>query len=167
MELKFLFFVAPFLAMVVLLQAQYGAAVKVIDMSGTVYDKKCCRDKADQYIKKAKTERNSQGYCAVLFENAACDSCRRVFSGWDKGIKAGKEKFGRLSRYREDSTSVIVAPGCIFVGYDESDEDDDNKRTIASAIGRRDWVYKDFKVDIIFVQKQFFIIKLRMYLLFF
>ena len=70
------------------------------------------------------------------------------FSGWDKGIKAGKEKFGRLSRYREDSSSVIVAPGCIFVGYDESDEDDDNKRTIASAIGRRDWVYKDFKVDI-------------------
>lgn len=146
MKSSILYLVLPTFLLVVALQVQHGFSAKVIDMSGTVYDKKCCRDKADQYIKKAKTEgRGSQGYCAVLFENAACDSCRRVFSGWDKGIKSGKEKFGRLSRYREDSTSVIVAPGCIFVGYDESDEDDDNKRTIASAIGRRDWVYKEFK----------------------
>merc|ERR1711992_417405 len=149
MKSSILYLVLPTFLLVVALQVQYGFSAKVIDMSGSVYDKKCCRDKADQYIKKARTEsktsRSSGGYCAVLFENAACDSCRRVFSGWDKGIKSGKETFGRLSRYREDSTSVIVAPGCIFVGYDESDEDDDNKRTIANAIGKRHWVYKEFK----------------------
>ena len=134
-------FILPTLFLVVASRkVQYGAGVKVIDMSGSVYDKKCCREKADQYSKKA------AGHCAVLFENAACDSCRRIFSGWDKGIFSGKETFGRLSRYREDAASVIVAPGCIFVGYDESDEDNDNKRTIASAIGRNDWVYKEFQV---------------------
>ena len=121
-------------------QMQKSSAVKVVDMSGATYDTKCCRDKADQYIAKP------ESYCAVLFENAACDSCRKIFSGWDKGIKSGKEKFSWVSRYREDSKSVIVAPGCIFVGYDESEEDSDNKRTIATAIGRNDWVYKEFKV---------------------
>ena len=74
-------------------------------------------------------------------------------SGWDEGIKAGKRTFGRLSRFREDSTSVIVAPGCIFVGYDESDEDDNNDRDIATAVGRNDWVYKEFKVSIIILAK--------------
>ena len=116
------------------------SAVKVVDMSGALYDNQCCREKAEQYKQKP------DSYCGVLFENAACDSCRKIFSGWDKGIKSGKETFSRLSRYREDSTSVIVAPGCIFVGYDESKEDSNNKRTIASAIGRTEWVYKEFKV---------------------
>ena len=128
------------LILLVTWQTQGSSAVNVVDMSGASYDTKCCRDKADEYIEKP------ESYCAVLFENAACDSCRKVFSGWDKGIKSGKEKFSRVSRYREDSTSVIVAPGCIFVGYDESDEDSNNKRTIATAIGRNDWVYKEFKV---------------------
>ena len=117
--------------------------VKVVDMSGASYDNKCCRDKSQEYINKP------DNYCAVLFENAACDSCRKVFSGWDKGIKSGKEKFSWVSRYREDSTSVIVSPGCIFLGYDESTEDSDNKRTIATAVGRNDWVYKEFKVLLI------------------
>ena len=121
----------------------YG--VKIVDESGAAYDTKCCRTKADEYIKKANKSRTS--YCAVLFENSDCDSCRTLISGWDEGIKAGKRTFGRLSRFREDSTSVIVAPGCIFVGYDESDEDDNNDRDIVTAIGRNDWVYKEFKVS--------------------
>ena len=118
--------------------------VKIIDGSGATYDTECCRTKADEYITKAKKSKTS--YCAVLFENSDCDSCRTLLSGWDEGIKAGKRTFGRLSRFREDSTSVIVAPGCIFVGYDESDEDDNNDRDIVTAVGRNDWVYKEFKV---------------------
>ena len=137
--------------MLVTFQPEISSGVRVVDMSGAVYGTKCCKDKAQQYVQKAATEsrtsRRAEKYCAVLFENAACDSCRRLFSGWDTGIKVGKKTFGRLSRHREDSASVIVAPGCIFVGYDESDEDDDNKRTIASAVGRPDWVYKEFKVS--------------------
>ena len=119
----------------------YG--VKIVDESGASYDTECCRTKADEYIAKAAKSKTS--YCAVLFENSNCDSCRTLISGWDEGIKAGKRTFGRLSRFREDSTSVIVAPGCIFVGYDESDEDDNNDRDIATAVGRNDWVYKEFK----------------------
>jgi len=144
----FLFAQLLFLLCVVL-QPEISSGLKVVDMSGALVGTKCCKDKAQQYIQKAATEsrtnRNTQSYCAVLFENAACDSCRRFISGWDTGIKEGKKTFGRLSRHRADAASVIVAPGCIFIGYDESDEDDDNKRTIASAIGRNDWVYKEFK----------------------
>ena len=131
--------------LLVTLQTQGSAAVKVVDMSGATYDTKWCRDKADEYTKKG-------DYCAVLFENAACDTCTSLLgfkTGWDRGIESGKVTFSKLGRYREDSESVIVAPGCIFIGYDESDESDDNKRTIATAIGRNDWVYKDFKVLLI------------------
>ena len=131
------------IGILILPSSVYG--VKIVDESGASYDTECCRTKADEYIKKANKSKTS--YCAVLFENSDCDSCRTLLSGWDEGIKAGKRTFGRLSRFREDSTSVIVAPGCIFVGYDESDEDDNNDRDIATAVGRNDWVYKEFKVS--------------------
>ena len=133
----------PLFGILILPSPVYG--VKIVDDSGAAYDTECCRTKADEYIAKAKKSKTS--YCAVLFENSACDSCRTLISGWDEGIKAGKRTFGRLSRFREDSTSVIVAPGCIFVGYDESDEDDNNDRDIVTAVGRSDWVYKEFKVS--------------------
>ena len=86
--------------------------------------KSCCSVKAQQYIEKGK--KNNANYCAVLFENAACHSCKRLASGWDEGIQQGKRTFPKFdlagnSRFREDSESVIVAPGCIFVGYDESE----------------------------------------------
>ena len=131
---------------------QFVLAQKILDQSGAVYSGKndCCIKKARQYIEKG--NKNNEKYCAVLFENDACDSCTRLFSGWDEGIKEGKRTFSRTSRFREDSSSVIVAPGCIFVGYDEDFEEKDlekrqrDNRAIASAIGRNDWVYGDFGV---------------------
>ena len=147
LQLVFLFNVA--------FQARSGLSLKVVDESGAAYNTDCCRAKAEQYTKKAAEESRksndaSISYCAVLFENDDCDSCTRIFSGWDEGIKAGKRTFGKASRYREDSASVIVAPGCILVGYDEDDVKDNVKRTIATAIGRKDWVYKQFGVGYIF-----------------
>ena len=140
--------------------SEFVLAQKVLDESGAVYSGKdgCCITKARQYIDKGK--KNNEKYCAVLFENAACDSCKRIVSGWDEGIKEGKRIFPKLSltslssRFREDSASVVVAPGCIFVGYDEDKEEKDvkkrqqEKRAIVSAIGRTDWIYKEFKVII-------------------
>ena len=139
---------------------QFVLAQKILDESGAVYSGKdgCCIKKARQYIEKGK--KNNEKYCAVLFENTACDSCKKLRSGWDEGIKEGKRTFPKFdltslsARFREDSEGVIVAPGCIFVGYDESEEEKDvkkrqqEKRTIANAIGRTDWVYKEFTVII-------------------
>lgn len=135
-------------------------STKVVDDSGATFTgvttsdgKSCCSVKAKQYIDKGK--KNNVQYCAVLFEDAACHSCKKLTSGWDEGIQQGKRTFPKFdlsgnSRFREDSESVIVAPGCIFVGYDESEPETDEskraqeRRTIASAIGRSDWVYKEF-----------------------
>ena len=137
-------------------------STRVVDDSGAAFTgvttsdgKSCCSVKAQQYIEKGK--KNNANYCAVLFENTACDSCKRLTSGWDEGIQQGKRTFPKFdlagnSRFREDSESVIVAPGCIFIGYDESEPETDEskraqeRRTIASAIGRNDWVYKEFTV---------------------
>ena len=134
---------AQFLFLVLFVwHGEMASALTVLDTSGKAA-KKSCKEKAEEYTNK------KDKYCAVLFENDECSSgfsLLGVSTGWDKGIKEGKETFSRLGRYREDSESVIVAPGCIFIGYDESDEDDDNKRTIANAIGKRHWVYKEFKV---------------------
>ena len=142
----------------------YAQSVKVIDDTGAAYTgvattegDGCCSAKAKQYIEKGK--KNNVKYCAVLFEDAACHSCKKLRSGWDEGIQQGKRTFPKFdlsgnSRFREDSESVIVAPGCIFVGYDESEPETDEskraqeRRTIASAIGRSDWVYKEFTVCI-------------------
>ena len=137
---------AQFLFLVLVVwQGEIVSALKIVDTEGAEYNKKSCREKAEEYTKKGY-------YCAVLFENAECSAGAKLLgfkTGWDRGIEVGKVTFSRLGRYREDSESVIVAPGCIFVGYDESDEDDENKRTVASSIGRKEWVYKEFKVRII------------------
>ena len=141
-------------------------STKVVDDSGATFTgvttsdgKSCCSVKAKQYVEKGK--KNNVKYCAVLFEDASCHSCKKLTSGWDEGIQQGKRTFPKFdlsgnSRFREDSESVIVAPGCIFVGYDASEPETDEskraqeRRTIASAIGRSDWVYKEFTVCFFF-----------------
>ena len=54
-----------------------------------------------------------------------------------------------IDRKREDSESVIVAPGCVFFGYDEdhSDKSERGKGIMVSAVGKSDWVYKEFESE--------------------
>merc|ERR1711879_430365 len=64
-----------------------------------------------------------EGKCAVLFDEEDC-------TGWSAEVSSG---YSELSyRQRNEAESVIVKPGCKFVGYDRAD-----KNILASADPRR------------------------------
>merc|ERR1711997_523902 len=115
-----------------------AAPQKIVEEDGSNYDEDDCR-------KAAKKHSTS---CAVIFENEECDD-GLLKLGWDYGISTGYTKFGLLDRKREDSESVIVSPGCVFFGYDEdhSDKSERGKGIMVSAVGKNDWVYKEFESE--------------------
>jgi len=49
----------------------------------------------------------------------------------------------RGTGFHEDVESIIVAPGCIMFGYDENDQKKRGTGISVSAVGKRDWVYRE------------------------
>ena len=69
---------------------------------------------------------------SILFKN-----------GDEKAIPEGRWVNLRGTGFHEDVESIIVAPGCIMFGYDENDQKKRGTGISVSAVGKRDWVYRE------------------------
>ena len=82
------------------------------------------------------------GKCGVIFEKKECDD--GLFkTGSEKAIEEGRWINLRGTGFHEDVESIIVAPGCVIFGYDENDRNDRGTGISVSAVGKRDWVYRE------------------------
>merc|ERR1712080_68012 len=45
--------------------------------------------------------------------------------------------------FHEDVESILVAPGCVLFGYDENDQNERGTGISVSAVGKRDWIYRE------------------------
>ena len=105
---------------------------RVIDLDGDTYNEDDCEDSAKD------AERS--GACAVIFEQQECDLS---IIGDKYEITEDKWTNLRGTGFHEDVESIIVKPGCVVFGYDENDKDERGTGISVSAVGKKDWVYRE------------------------
>merc|ERR1711997_1212205 len=64
-------------------------------------------------------------------------------TGNEKGIEEGRWVNLRGTGFHEDVESILVAPGCVLFGYDENSRNERGTGISVSAVGKRDWVYRE------------------------
>jgi len=106
--------------------------VPVYKENGRKYNEDDCEKSAARNV----------GKCGVIFEKKECDD--GLFkTGNEKAIPEGRWVNLRGTGFHEDVESIIVAPGCIMFGYDENDQKKRGTGISVSAVGKRDWVYRE------------------------
>jgi len=106
--------------------------VPVYKENGRKYNEDDCEKSAARNV----------GKCGVIFEKKECDD--GLFkTGNEKAIQEGRWVNLRGTGFHEDVESIIVAPGCIMFGYDENDQKKRGTGISVSAVGKRDWVYRE------------------------
>jgi len=106
--------------------------VPVYKENGRKYNEDDCEKSAARNV----------GKCGVIFEKKECDD--GLFkTGNEKAIAEGRWVNLRGTGFHEDVESIIVAPGCIMFGYDENDQKKRGTGISVSAVGKRDWVYRE------------------------
>ena len=106
--------------------------VPVYTENGRKYNEDDCEKSAARNV----------GKCGVIFEKKECDD-GLIGTGDEKGIEEGRWINLRGTGFHEDVESIIVAPGCVLFGYDENSKTDRGTGISVSAVGKRDWVYRE------------------------
>ena len=131
---RFTFLISLFLILAISLDeiSAIPSPRRVIDLDGDTYNEDDCEDSAKD------AERS--GACAVIFEQQECDLS---IIGDKYEITEDKWTNLRGTGFHEDVESIIVKPGCVVFGYDENDKDERGTGISVSAVGKKDWVYRE------------------------